>query len=524
MVCYGSAYLLIVIFVSKHFLGLSHPVVGYAWLPQFGETFLRKQSEEFSNTRYLALSEYGYDGQFYAKMALDPLLLDPQTPKSFDNPIFRARRVLFSAIPYALGAGNNDRIVQLYSFQNYIFWLGTAILLLYWLPPTNWQNAIRYALLLLTSGLMTCLTRSLLDAPAMTIILLGMLLIDRKKEFIGSGILAFAGLGKETSIFAAAGFSLPKPSDFRTCVLWILKGAIVVIPLGIWYLYINQKLDGYAGQSLGSGAFDWPFAGWAGAVQKLVDRVDSDGWLPHNYLTALFLFSLPLQAFCILVRPQPRNPWWRVGSVFAIFTFLTGPAVWEGVTGSAIRVALPLTFAFTILHPRKPIWLPVLLAGNLLTFIGVQDLLATRVPIHTDNASPELQGRFIRAGAPFPTYNFQNDWYGEEALGGSRWRWSGGHSSINVTNPAPFAIILNIECSIHSREARTIQILRGDDVLQSVSLAPDERKPIAIEFVAQPGTSQLRFESKEEPTRLATDSRELSFAIENYTFFFKQLP
>jgi hypothetical protein len=48
----------------------------------------------------------GYDGQFYAQIALDPLLRDPDLVQSLDAPAYRARRILAPAAAALLGLGN----------------------------------------------------------------------------------------------------------------------------------------------------------------------------------------------------------------------------------------------------------------------------------------------------------------------------------------------------------------------------------------------------------------------------------
>jgi hypothetical protein len=47
----------------------------------------------------------GYDGQFYAQLAIDPLITDPAIDRALDDPPYRARRILFSWTAHLVGLG-----------------------------------------------------------------------------------------------------------------------------------------------------------------------------------------------------------------------------------------------------------------------------------------------------------------------------------------------------------------------------------------------------------------------------------
>ena len=48
---------------------------------------------------------FTYDGQFYAQLALDPLLRNPAIDRALDQPPYRARRILFSWTAWLAGFG-----------------------------------------------------------------------------------------------------------------------------------------------------------------------------------------------------------------------------------------------------------------------------------------------------------------------------------------------------------------------------------------------------------------------------------
>ena len=84
----------------------------------------------------------GYDGQFYAQLAVEPLLRNRRLDKALDTPPYRARRILFSWTAYVLGLGRPRWILKAYALQNIIAWLLLAWLLLRWFPPSAPRNAV----------------------------------------------------------------------------------------------------------------------------------------------------------------------------------------------------------------------------------------------------------------------------------------------------------------------------------------------------------------------------------------------
>src|SRR5262249_42419845 len=78
-----------------------------------------------------------YDGQFYLRRRLDPLLRDPAVDRAMDLAPLRARRILFSWTAYLVGFGRPAWIVEVFALQNVVCWLLLALLLTRWLPLTT---------------------------------------------------------------------------------------------------------------------------------------------------------------------------------------------------------------------------------------------------------------------------------------------------------------------------------------------------------------------------------------------------
>ena len=77
----------------------------------------------------------GYDGQFYAQLARIRCCVIAAIDQALDNPPYRAHRILFSWIAWALGAGRPAWILQAASLENVLAWLVLAWVLALLIPP-----------------------------------------------------------------------------------------------------------------------------------------------------------------------------------------------------------------------------------------------------------------------------------------------------------------------------------------------------------------------------------------------------
>src|SRR6187399_4798 len=83
------------------------PHTGFTSLIRFGDTWDSKRAATLRDLPIATVpGSNGYDGQFYAQLALDPLLLSPETSAALDAPAYRARRILTPALASVAGAGD----------------------------------------------------------------------------------------------------------------------------------------------------------------------------------------------------------------------------------------------------------------------------------------------------------------------------------------------------------------------------------------------------------------------------------
>ena len=82
------------------------PGTGFTCLIFFGgKPEMRRIKELKTVNYYVEEDSYGYDAQYYAQIAIKPLLLSRDLLAAMDNLPYRARRILFCWTAYVLGLG-----------------------------------------------------------------------------------------------------------------------------------------------------------------------------------------------------------------------------------------------------------------------------------------------------------------------------------------------------------------------------------------------------------------------------------
>src|SRR3954469_1894990 len=88
-------------YVLKHF----SPGTGFTNLICFGSEFFERAPSTVKSAPLAVLNPVGYDGEFYAMIATDPLLLNPELKPALDIPSYRARRIAVPALAWCAGFG-----------------------------------------------------------------------------------------------------------------------------------------------------------------------------------------------------------------------------------------------------------------------------------------------------------------------------------------------------------------------------------------------------------------------------------
>ena len=109
---------------------------------------------------------WGFDGQLYAEMALDPLLRNPQMKTALDDPAYRADRILLPWLAWLGGTNTPFWVLNVYAALNPLFWLGYAVILYVLFRRHGWAGVAGFAAMLLTCGVVESTFKALTDFPA----------------------------------------------------------------------------------------------------------------------------------------------------------------------------------------------------------------------------------------------------------------------------------------------------------------------------------------------------------------------
>ena len=507
-----SAYLLLVVLFGWIFAQLYQPEWGFSYLITFGSQWEPTRLAEIRELDYYVdRDSYGYDDQFYVQVAVDPTLRHPQLPQAVDNLSYRARRILFPAVSYALGLGRPAAILQANALLNPSCWLLLALLLLHWFPPSSWGNFVRWGGTLYTFGLCFSLRNSLVDGPALLLLAMAVYLHERGRTRGSVAVLALATLGRETSLLGAtllAPDAGARPADWRRA---LLRGVLVAAPFVLWLAYIRAVVG--PGPGSGTGNFTLPLAAYFPKCLEVVQRLPSARWDDLSPLWSLcMLVALTVQCAFLLLRPRRESAWWRVGCSYAVLLLFLGSAVWEGAPSAASRVLLPMQVAFNVLVPAGGRWLPLLLAGNLSVFATLYTLQPPPNPGYA------VHGRSVLLYGPGGTATevaFVRGWHSGEHSGASRWRWSSGDAAIVVHNVQPFPLHLRLRCRVTSAGMRAVRVRLNGREFWSANLDGGPLHAVDVtDLELRPGDNQLEFLTDRPGVLLGSDPRPLALRLQ----------
>ncbi len=345
-----------------------HRHTGLTSLIRFGERRRQYLAPELAGVPvYLVPHHDGFDGQYYAHMALHPPWIYHDLINHYDFPAYRIRRIFLPALAWALGLGKPLWIVHIYSFFNVLAWLALARLLTVWLPPRNWVNFGRWAGCLLSAGVLESLRGSLTDLPSLLLMLAGMRLWETQRtrpgSVLGSVLLTVGVLTRDTVALSVFGLLWPNPPTARGFARLAGLGGLIVLPTALWALYVSHY---FHSSSTGvEGNFNWPFRAVCGTAMDALEHLRRGDEDNGRYLFRLItMFSLVIQIWVVLTGWKRGPQWLRMALPFIVLFPFLGLPVWEGPWGMW-RAILPITIAFCFLLPAGRRFAPLLLAGSL---------------------------------------------------------------------------------------------------------------------------------------------------------------
>ena len=173
----------------------------------------------------------GYDGQFYYRIALNPLTRDKEEfGINIGNPRYRHQRIIYPLLGWLFSFGEPLLVVYSLIFVNFLM-----LVVIGYLAGRYAQLATRHAIwglaLSLYPGFIYTLSRDLVEITEAGLLLVGLLLLEKKKDTLAATFLSLAILAKETALLAAVAL-ISRKKQWRVAIMPIAV-------YGIWQLLMN---------------------------------------------------------------------------------------------------------------------------------------------------------------------------------------------------------------------------------------------------------------------------------------------
>ena len=477
-----------------------HPVYGFTSLIQ-----LDAPNDDLKITAFRELPVFvhrdtgGYDGLYYAQIAHDPTLRDPELPRAMDNFAYRARRILPPALAWLFAAGQPAWIIHTYPFVNLLAWLALAALLWRLLAVENFRGWLAWAGVMFSAGALASVRLALSDLVALAILAAAMAAAERDRHRTAIGCLGAAALARETSLLALAGLWTRPWFSAKN----FLRLALAVLPLALWLGYVRWRV-GPADQ--GWANFTWPALG---LIEKWHAALTATATVGDKLLagtTLLATLGLTLQGVFFLTRWRPDDRWWRIGFSYSAMMLFLGTAVWEDFPGAAMRVLLPLNLAFNVLVHRTRAPLAWLLVGNLTVFAG---LVALR-----DAPSDSRELAAVRSGGTAAIARIGEGWFGVEHRGRHAWSWCEQHGTLAIETWPKTPQTVQLEFAARSLVPRTVALrVDGREIWRTAVNATLTRHAVPLRIQAGKATVEFFTDTPPVPENATPGARPLAFAI-----------
>jgi hypothetical protein len=507
--------------------GLLAAVYGRIWAVDGGLTRFIEIGSEFNRRGIAAyrdapkfvdrypVARWGFDGQHYAQIALDPLLRDPGLKTAIDNPPYRARRILLPWLAWLGGLGKPAWVLNVYAALNLIFWIPYAAMLAVLFRPAGWRGLAGFSAMLLTCGVIESMRAALTDFPAF-VLMTGSAMAAGTA---GAGLLALAGLTREVDVMGIVGIL---DFDLRKREAWtrdVILGLVAFLPMAAWFAYLTFRLG--IASSVSGDNMDWPLRAIAGKLSETlrVARAGGLDWTAfykntedHALLTIVATLT---QCVYLLTHPDWRSRIWRVGAVFVPFFLCIGSPAWVAHF-TVTRHALPITLAFNValaLRPRRS-WIVWFLLGNGFVPYGLH--LFWRIAYEQAQTTEIRVVGHPRTGAI--EAGFAGGWTGAEHSDTKTWRWATAKDArLILHSGAPVPRASRISLFALSYRPVDLRIETGGRTVWTGRVTGDEHEIQTAEFDLPPGDSEIDFESLEPPAPSSSDPRELEFMVEDLT-------
>jgi hypothetical protein len=492
-------YAAVTIWLVLSVVGAYDAQTGFTSLLVFGDRFA---PQRLVRLRDLPLFTYkssnGYDGQFYAQIAVAGNPFDRELGTALDSSAYRARRVLLPLLAHLAGLGHPAWVLTAYALSNVLCWLILAwVVARWWFPPVSVHNLVRWLGTMLGAGMLVSVTRSLTDGPALLFIATGVRCLETNRRWLAAVVLGAAGLVRETSVIAATSFLPPLEGGSRRA--WrraLLAASVCALPTALWIAVLSAT-----SRTITTGALGPPALGILEECHRIFAMLRA-GELLRAKDDVYVVVAVAVQVGFLLARPRPTSAWWRVGAGFAVLGFFLGWGFWEDALCGVPRTLLPLTLAFNVLVPRTRAGLPLLLAGNL-TVLSASSVLSV---------VPRAETTFVEG----ITVDYASGWHDPEHSWWRSWRWASGSAVLKLHSPGAASVWVNIDFELLSQTDRTVSMHVGTSRHDFQVGARHGLRATFGPFELTPGDNAIACDTTEAPwIEPGPSGRPLAFSLQN---------
>ncbi len=513
-------------FLLRVYAGIYTPEHGITRFLRVGQEFDARGTAVFRATPKFIdpypAHRWGFDGQLYAEMALDPLLRDPHLHVALDDPPYRGQRILLSWIAWALGLGKPFWVINAFAALNLIFWVGFAWLAGRLFSPLGWGGLAGYAAILLTCGVIESMQASLTDLPSFTLILAALV----TGGTAGAGILALAALVRTTSLIGFVGLAEIPPPWKEAFKKNLVRGLIAVVPVSLWVLYVLWR---FRGRQVGfdGGNLALPFHGMMEKLGEFSVTAFHGPIRWHRFIFELYksydlhalltIVAVVTQSIYIALHREWRNPLWRWGAVVVVYFSCISFLSWESHF-TITRHALPMTLVFNLLLAARPskAWVIWFLLGNCFVPFGVRYFDGMR-EIRSPAPLPEFVIEGPSANSARVSVSYGEGWSPQQWSPDTTWRWAHeGPATLVLRNGGTRPVVAELRFISRARRLRALQVKQGDAIVLAAVLPPVRQVITLSKLQLPPGESRLVFTTP-EPTDDPDDGTpgKITFKVEN---------
>jgi hypothetical protein len=316
---------------------------GFTGMLRYGEKFNAHAFDKAKQVHRKIFPGLGFDGQFYANLALDPTLTDRNYNAAMDLPQYRSRRIFIPLCAFLAGHGNPTLTVNGYAVCNFLFWIALCVLVFIKIRPTMLQEYACAIMIVFSSGVVGSALLALTDMPA-TVLLFAALMFP----FLWPFFLSCAVLTRETTLFFTPVFLVMEILSKKKLLSIFLKTAFTFTPIILWYCYCIGR---FPEPVFIEKVYGLPFLAMLHRLGSIVHHWPAT-FYPYQLLYFSTAFSLTAQFAYFALRSRPKDPLWLIGAISAVSFALMGHISWMEFSW-ILRYSLPMTFAFNLLLTKE---------------------------------------------------------------------------------------------------------------------------------------------------------------------------